>query len=57
MDEYKLYRRPSPFQINSKVREWHDTLLNTNENINNNKRVTAIYNRYQKEIWGDEQYV
>ena len=54
MDEYKLYRRPSPFQINSKVREWHDTLLNTNENINNNKRVTAIYNRYYKEIWGDE---
>lgn len=53
IDEYDLYRRPTSLQCNSKIREWHDTLLNTSENINNNKRVTAIYNRYYKEIWGD----
>lgn len=52
--KYDLYRKNSNLQCNSKIREWHDELLNTNENINNNKSVVAIYNRYYKEIWGDK---
>ena len=50
LDKYKLYRRNSNLQCNSKIREWHDLLLESEENINNNKSVTGIYNRYAREF-------
>ena len=50
LDKYKLYRRNSNLQCNSKIREWHDELLKTEENKNNNKSVVGIYNRYAKEL-------
>ena len=52
LEKYDLYRRNSNLQCNSKLREFHDKLLNTKENTNHNKSVVAIYNRYYKEIWG-----
>lgn len=53
LDKYKLYRRNSSLQCNSKIRELHDNLLQTDLNVNKNKSVVAIYNRLYKEIWGE----
>jgi len=44
------WRRNSSLQVNSGVREWHDTLLKTEYNTRNSKRVVAIYNDMRKEI-------
>lgn len=53
IDKYKLYRRGSSYQCNSRIREWHDKLLETDLNVNNNVSVVAIYNRMYKMIWGE----
>ena len=53
LEKYKLYRRNSNLQCNSRIREFHDKLLKTYLNVNNNKSVIAIYNRLYKEIWGE----
>jgi asparagine synthetase B (glutamine-hydrolysing) len=53
LEKYELYRRNSNLQCDSKIREWHDELLKTEENINNNKSVVAIYNRFFKEIFSE----
>lgn len=37
------YRRNSNLQVDSKIREWHNELLNTELNYNNRKRVDEIY--------------
>ncbi len=52
LEKYKIYRRNSNLQCDSKIREWHDTLLeNKNINVKNNKSVVAIYNRIYKEVF------
>lgn len=44
------YRRNSPLQVNSGVREWHDDLLSDPElNPAGARRVVAVYNRLLKE--------
>jgi len=43
------YRRNSPLQVNSGVREWHDTLLKSPVN-NGHQAVVAIYNEIRKEL-------
>ena len=53
LNTYKLYRRNSNLQCNSKIRELHDKLLNTFLNVDNNKSVVAIYNRLYKKIWSE----
>ena len=37
------YRRNSNLQVDSKIREWHNELLNTELNYNDRKRVDEIY--------------
>jgi asparagine synthetase B (glutamine-hydrolysing) len=39
----KIYRKNSNLQVGSKIREWHDELLNTKLNANNRIRVDEIY--------------
>lgn len=50
MRNSRWYRRNSPLQVNSGVREWHDELLRSPLNANGAKRVVAIYNRLLKEL-------
>jgi hypothetical protein len=41
----KWYRKNSPLQVNSHIREWHDTLLKTSLNPNRRyKSVIGVYN-------------
>lgn len=55
LEKYNLYRRNSNLQCDSRIREWHDILLNDKEiNSNNNKSIVAIYNKIYKEVFGDE---
>lgn len=53
IDSYKLYRRNSNLQVNSGIRGWHDTLLNTGLNSKNYKSVVGIYNTIYRYYWGD----
>lgn len=39
----RFVREPSPFQIESGIREWHDTLLKSPLNVNGRKEVAALY--------------
>jgi asparagine synthetase B (glutamine-hydrolysing) len=48
--KYKLYRKPSPFQLNSKINEWHDSLLLDINYGKGFKSVVGIYNKIYKEI-------
>lgn len=50
IDKHGLYRRNSNLQCNSKIREFHDKLLNTNLNIKNYKVVFPIYKNLYKEL-------
>lgn len=50
IDKFNLYRRNENLQCSSKIREYHDLLLNTELNVNNNKIVTPIYRRIYDEI-------
>ncbi len=43
------YRESSNFQINSRLREYHDTLLKSKYNTAGNKGVVGIYNRMRHE--------
>jgi asparagine synthetase B (glutamine-hydrolysing) len=43
------YRESSNFQINSRLREFHDTLLQSPLNIHGHKSVVGIYNRIKNE--------
>lgn len=55
LDKYKLYRRNSNLQCNSKIREWHDELLlNKKVNKNNYKSVVGVYNQIYKEVKNKE---
>ena len=54
IDKYKLYRRNSNLQVNSGIRDWHDTLINTELNEKNYKSVVGIYNTIYKYHWGSE---
>ncbi len=47
------WRQNSPLQVNSGVREWHDTLLASSLNTRGAKKVVAIYNDLRKEIFGE----
>lgn len=56
-DDYKeelvannLYRRNSNLQCDSKIREWHDTLLQGSLNTEGFKSVVGIYNKIYKEL-------
>lgn len=46
----KTYRRNSNLQCDSKIREFHDRLLDTNLNIKNYKVVSPIYRNIYKEL-------
>jgi asparagine synthetase B (glutamine-hydrolysing) len=46
------YRTNSPLQVNSGIREWHDTLLASELNTRGARGVVAIYNDIRKEIHG-----
>lgn len=50
LDKYKLYRRNSNLQVNSKIREYHNLLLLTDLNTRNYKSVVGIYNSMYKQI-------
>lgn len=54
LETYKLYRRNSNLQVNSKVREFHDRLLSTDLNKNNYKSIVGIYNTIYKYYYGGE---
>jgi hypothetical protein len=41
----RWYRRNSPLQVNSGLREWHDDLLDSPLNPDGARRVVAVYNR------------
>lgn len=45
-----FYRSNSPLQVNSGIRAWHDTLLDSEENTNGSRAVVGIYNRWRKEM-------
>lgn len=49
------WRRNSPLQVNSGIREWHDTLVKSSYNKRNCKSVVCIYNDFYREIHGDEK--
>lgn len=54
IDKYNLYRRNSNLQCNSKIREWHNSLLFDKElNSNGFKSVVGIYNKIYKRIKGE----
>ena len=57
LDKYKLYRRNSNLQVNSGLREWHDTLLNSELNKNGYKSVVGIYNTIFKYFFGGYENV
>ncbi|HEX3640178.1 MAG TPA: asparagine synthase-related protein [Ktedonobacteraceae bacterium] len=46
----KWYRTNSPLQINSGLREWHDTLLQSKYNVSHAKAIIVIYRRLFSEI-------
>lgn len=48
-----FYRKNSPLQVNSGVRAWHDTLLDSEENTKGSQAVVGIYNRWRKEMESD----
>lgn len=48
-DDLNVYRRNTSLQVGSKIREWHNELLNTGLNKNNRKRVDEIYKDLYKE--------
>lgn len=51
IDKYKLYRRNSNLQCNSKIREWHDSLLKDDLiNYRNNISITGIYNNIYNDL-------
>lgn len=50
LESLKIYRRNSNLQCNSKIREFHDKLLDTNLNSKNYKVVSAIYKNIYKEM-------
>lgn len=50
---HPFYRKNSPLQVNSGVRDWHDTLLASEENVSGSQAVVAIYNRWRKEMESD----
>lgn len=52
LETYKLYRRNSSLQVNSKIREFHDRLLLTGLNTNNYKSIVGIYNTIYKQYYG-----
>lgn len=48
---FKVYRRSSSYQIEAKLREYHDLLLDTPLNTGNWKIVIPIYRRIHQEIF------
>jgi asparagine synthetase B (glutamine-hydrolysing) len=44
------YRPNSPLQVNSGIREWHDTLLSSSWNVDDNKDVAAVYRRMARSM-------
>lgn len=42
------YRRNKSMQVESGIREWHDTLLKSKWNVRGNKRVIGVYNDLAK---------
>lgn len=48
--ELKVYRRNVNLQVGSKIREWHNILLNTDLNVNKRKRVDEIYKDLNKGV-------
>lgn len=51
LEKNKWYRRNQNLQCSSKLREYHDTLLQTELNVNNNKVVSPIYKSIYKEYF------
>lgn len=52
IEKHKLYRRKSSMQCDSKIREWHDQLLQTELNVKGWKAIVGIYNYIYKQIFG-----
>ncbi len=50
--EHKLYRKKSSMQVDAKIREWHDKLLETDLNVKGWKAIVGIYNHIYKQIFG-----
>lgn len=49
IDKYNLYRRNSNLQCDSKIREWHNTLLlDKDVNTLNHKGIVGVYNNIYK---------
>ncbi|SME47311.1 Asparagine synthase [Bacillus cereus] len=56
IEKYNLYRRNESYQIASRIREWHDSLLTTHLNSNNQfQTIVSLYNYLYKEIHGDSK--
>ncbi|MFJ8528450.1 asparagine synthase-related protein [Bacillus sp. NPDC094106] len=56
IEYYELYRRNENLQCSSRIREWHDSLLATSLNLNNQfKTIVSLYNHLHKEIHGDSK--
>lgn len=53
-DELDVYRKNSNLQVGSKIREWHNELVNTELNRNNRKRVDEIYKDLYKDAINNE---
>lgn len=51
-DELNVYRRNVNLQVGSKIREWHNELINTELNKNKRNRVDEIYKDLHKEVNG-----
>lgn len=49
-----LFRKNANMQCDSRIREYHNTLLKTELNQKGFKSVTGIYNQLYKEIWADD---
>lgn len=52
---HPYWRKNSPLQVNSGVRDWHDTLLQSPVNRRGHKAVVGIYNDLLKEMKASEQ--
>jgi len=49
-DKVGGYRKHSSYQVNSKIRDYHEQLLSSKYNTNNNKEEIGIYNRIKREL-------
>lgn len=51
LNQENIYRVNSNLQVESKIREWHDVIINSSLNTNNRSRVDEIYKDIYREMW------